>query len=75
MNREFGSGYPGGTFKFLQFSTQFIDLEADKTDGDGDTYGKRQPKLSSLGFTGGKWKIDEIGSSGKGLCTFSGRQT
>ncbi|XP_026440139.1 ribonuclease H2 subunit A-like isoform X1 [Papaver somniferum] len=47
-----------------------VSWEADKTDEDGDMNGKRQLKLSSMGFTGAKRKIEEIESSGKGRCTF-----
>ncbi|KAI8006293.1 Ribonuclease H2 subunit A [Camellia lanceoleosa] len=46
--------------------------ESDKTDEDGSSTrsGKRQLKLSSVGFTGLKRKSEEIESSGKGRCKF-----
>ncbi|OVA10013.1 Ribonuclease HII/HIII [Macleaya cordata] len=39
-------------------------------DGSSDKSGKRQLKLSSVGFTGCKRKNEEIESSGKGRCKF-----
>ncbi|XP_056699158.1 ribonuclease H2 subunit A isoform X2 [Spinacia oleracea] len=39
-------------------------------DGTANKNGKRQLKLSSLGFTGGKRNSEEIESSGKGRCKF-----
>uniref|UniRef100_A0A5B6YI28 Ribonuclease n=1 Tax=Davidia involucrata TaxID=16924 RepID=A0A5B6YI28_DAVIN len=46
--------------------------ESDKVDEDGSTNktGKRQLKLSSVGFTGLKRKSEEIESTGKGRCKF-----
>ncbi|KAF5948115.1 hypothetical protein HYC85_014072 [Camellia sinensis] len=46
--------------------------ESDKTDEDGSSTrsGKRQLKLSNVGFTGLKRKVEEIESSGKGRCKF-----
>ncbi|KAF8395400.1 hypothetical protein HHK36_019346 [Tetracentron sinense] len=46
--------------------------ESDKMDenGSSDRSGKRQLKLSSVGFTGYKRKSEEIESSGKGHCKF-----
>ncbi|KAI7987223.1 Ribonuclease H2 subunit A [Camellia lanceoleosa] len=46
--------------------------ESDKTDEDGlsTRSGKRQLKLSNVGFTGLKRKSEEIESSGKGRCKF-----
>ncbi|GMP68325.1 hypothetical protein CsSME_00027971 [Camellia sinensis var. sinensis] len=46
--------------------------ESDKTDEDGSSTrsGKRQLKLSNVGFTGLKRKSEEIESSGKGRCKF-----
>ena len=46
--------------------------ESDKTDEDGSSArsGKRQLKLSNVGFTGLKRKSEEIESSGKGRCKF-----
>lgn len=50
----------------------FIYREADKVDEDGSSSGngKRQLKLSSVGFTTSKRKSEEIESSGKGCCKF-----
>ncbi|KMS95104.1 hypothetical protein BVRB_012480 isoform A [Beta vulgaris subsp. vulgaris] len=39
-------------------------------DGSANKNGKRQLKLSNLGFTGGKRNSEEIESSGKGRCKF-----
>lgn len=49
-----------------------IHRESDATDEDGSSTrtGKRQLKLSSVGFTGLKRKSEEIESSGKGRCKF-----
>ncbi|KAL7215249.1 hypothetical protein ACSBR1_027418 [Camellia fascicularis] len=46
--------------------------ESDKTDEDGSSTrsGKRQLKLSNVGFAGLKRKSEEIESSGKGRCKF-----
>ncbi|KAJ6800864.1 putative ribonuclease H2 subunit A [Iris pallida] len=46
--------------------------EADKEEEDGSTNGngKRQLKLSNVGFTGYKRKSEDIESSGKGRCKF-----
>ncbi|XP_068664370.1 ribonuclease H2 subunit A [Aristolochia californica] len=46
--------------------------EADKEEEDGPNSksGKRQLKLSSVGFTGYKRKSEEVESSGKGRCKF-----
>ncbi|KVI09606.1 Ribonuclease H2, subunit A [Cynara cardunculus var. scolymus] len=81
MHRNFGSGYPGGLVRSSQTfgiwlpvigSLQLGHMEADEADEDqssGKT-GKRQLKLSNLGFTGGKRKTEDIESSGKGRCKF-----
>ncbi|XP_043718357.1 ribonuclease H2 subunit A [Telopea speciosissima] len=45
--------------------------ESDKVDEEeGSCSRKRQLKLSSLGFTGSKRKVEEVESSGKGRCMF-----
>ncbi|KAG2672419.1 hypothetical protein I3760_13G040000 [Carya illinoinensis] len=46
--------------------------ESDKMDeeGSGSSHGKRQLKLSNVGFTPSKMKSEEIESSGKGRCKF-----
>ncbi|KAJ8756353.1 hypothetical protein K2173_025165 [Erythroxylum novogranatense] len=44
--------------------------EPEKIDEDGSGSGKRQLKLSSLGISTSKRKIEEIESSGKGRCKF-----
>ena len=50
----------------------FFIREADKVEEDGSTNrnGKRQLKLSSVGFIESKRKSEEIESSGKGRCKF-----
>ena len=46
--------------------------EADKQDEEGSSNGngKRQLKLSNVGFTGCKRKSEDVESSGKGRCKF-----
>jgi ribonuclease H2 subunit A len=50
----------------------FVRRESDKTDEDGSSSGngKRQLKLSNVGFSTSKRKSEEIESSGKGRCKF-----
>ncbi|KAF5949058.1 hypothetical protein HYC85_015015 [Camellia sinensis] len=64
MHRNFGSGYLGGR-RGLR--------ESNKTNEDGSSTrsGKRQLKLSNVGFTGLKRKSEEIESSGKDAANFS----
>lgn len=45
------------------------DVDLDE-DGSTNKNGKRQLKLSNLGFTGGKKNSEDIESSGKGRCKF-----
>ncbi|KAK9283715.1 hypothetical protein L1049_011965 [Liquidambar formosana] len=56
---------------YLKDSVEVL-WETDKMDEDASSSrsGKRQLKLSSLGFTGCKRKSEEIESSGKGRCKF-----
>jgi ribonuclease H2 subunit A len=39
-------------------------------DGSGSSHGKRQLKLSNVGFASSKRRSEEIESSGKGRCKF-----
>lgn len=50
----------------------FVIRESDKMDEDGSSSsrGKRQLKLSNVGFTSSKRRSEEIESSGKGRCKF-----
>ncbi|GLT88736.1 hypothetical protein SLE2022_067480 [Rubroshorea leprosula] len=56
------------------YSKDMVDVlwESDKTDEDGgsNSSGKRQLKLSNVGFTSSKRKTEEIESSAKGRCKF-----